>query len=303
MGVNLCIITRFIVLCDGLECKLFLYMHLILSNNEIKPKQDRKDKMDKYYLHSYIGLGLPNNTSSIIRNNSNVQLTIHEDVEMPDFDLYIDKLEEGQLKRPQNSKHEKNREIVKETYSSYFRHALKEIKNCKWEDAEYYWDQKSVTWIDLIMYTTNHKNKFHIHIDIRDSIDSLGLMLSKGRNFAYRQGYRKNGTAISEAIFTSALKETIKFIEDENSYHVNVTDYLKKIKMIVAGNLADVETEKSVNVEQLINQLEIKKRDITNRLIENDSDTENIRASLRGEKEGIDYSLKVIRKFFRLTYI
>ncbi len=150
------------------------------------------------------------------------------------------------------------------------------------------------------MFTTDPKNKFCIHIDIRDSIDSLCLMVNKNTNFAYRQGYRKKATPISETIFTTALKETIKFIEDENSYHVNVADYLKNMKMIIEGNL-EIQPEKSINIEQLIKQLEVKKRDITNRLIENDSDAENTRASLRGEKEGIEYSLKAIKKFFRLN--
>lgn len=257
--------------------------------------------MNKYYLHDRIGISSSGGNSYIIRNSPNIEMRLREYVEMPYFGLDIDKLEEGKIKRPQNSKFDKYKEIIKETYDDYFNLALKTIRTCKWETAEYYLDQKSPTFTYLIMYTTDPKNKFCLDIDIRDSSDILMVTLGMNEGFSHRPAHRRKSTPISESIFISALKETIKFIEDENSYHINMKDYLKNIKMILDGNITETTSENLTNVDLLINQLELKRRDITNRLIKNDSDTENTRASLRGEKEGIEYSLKAIKKFFRLN--
>jgi len=41
-------------------------------------------------------------------------------------------------------------------------------------------------------------------------------------------------------------------------------------------------------------QLEKRKKEIEKRLIENDQDSKDIRLQLRGELEGINYSLKII---------
>ena len=58
-------------------------------------------------------------------------------------------------------------------------------------------------------------------------------------------------------MFMAALKETIKFFEDQNSYHINLENYLKRIKEISDGNFSEMKSEKSTNIDALINQLRI----------------------------------------------
>lgn len=253
--------------------------------------------MDKYFLHTPTGYRY--HQSSLVRMSKNFQLEINENVELPSFEIYLVKLEESPIKSPKSTEYDKYKQIAKETYDNYFQLSLKEVFNSKWEEAEYFLNINSPTWIEVIAFTQDKKNKFYIHIDLRDSIEGLCLDLTKGNSFSRKQGYKKNSSPIDEAMFMNALKETVKFFEDQNSYHINVENYLKRIKEIAEGNFSETKSEKTTNIDALINQLELKKKDITHRLIENDSDSENIRATLRGEKDGIEYSLRTIKKFFR----
>jgi hypothetical protein len=65
--------------------------------------------------------------------NKNFQLEISENIELPSFDLYLDKLEESKIKSPKNTEYDKYKQIAKETYDNYFQLSMKEVSNSKWK--------------------------------------------------------------------------------------------------------------------------------------------------------------------------
>jgi hypothetical protein len=253
--------------------------------------------MDKYYLNT---VNISSKNHFILRINPSFNLTIDEEIDKPYIELEIKKYDISKIEKPKNQTYETYKELDKTIYQGYFNGVIKAIKNLKWEGAEHYLrPQTQYGWTDLMLFTTDSKNKFSIHIEIRDSIDSLEIRIDTQNSFLYRQGCRKNGKSIPEGSFVAILKETLKFFLDENSYLINTAEFGSKIQKILISEVQP-EPEHDLNVTNLIQQLETKKTDIISRLIENDDDGELSRASMRGEKEGIEYSLRVIKKFFRL---
>lgn len=222
-------------------------------------------------------------------------ILIGENVEAPDFELNIVKIDTHKLPRPTGTSYQKCKEISVETYKKHFAYALSNLRNTLWIDAEYYLIDKSSTWFVLAMYTTDPKDRFSIIIDVRNSLEITIIDIHKSSNFTNRTSYRKKAKPISNEIFIACFRETIKFIDDSVSYHLNIESYLSRMQEIIKGNYDLSNSPSVIDINQVIDQLDTKKKLLEKRLMENDTDSPIDRATLRGEIEGLKYALNVIK--------
>jgi hypothetical protein len=250
---------------------------------------------DKYYLISSKRSNSSYPRVEINYNHPMCNILIAENVELPDFELAIVKIDTHKLPRPTGTSYQKCREISFETYKKHFTLALSNLRNILWTDAEYYLSEESSTWFVLAMYTTDAKDKFSIIIDVRDSLEITSIDIHKSTNFSNRNSYRRKGKLISDEVFVACLRETIKYIDDSVSYHINIESYLSRMQEIIRGNY-DLSSHNSViDINQVIDQLNDKKTLLEKRLMQNDTDSPIDRATLRGEIEGLKYALNAIK--------
>lgn len=116
-------------------------------------------------------------------------------------------------------------------------------------------------------------------------------------NLRFRPSARKNGTPISSIQFKQILDLTLKYLYDADSLKVLNMDYIKSFKHLCEGEM-DFEVFK-VNDEQIfkkiVEQLNQRKRSIEQLLIENDNYSESERIKMRGEINGINYAIEVLK--------
>jgi hypothetical protein len=108
---------------------------------------------------------------------------------------------------------------------------------------------------------------------------------------------RKNGLPITPTQFKQILDLTLKYLFDADSLKVQLQNFIKCFKRLTEGEV-DFEIFK-IDDDQLFNKiidrLIQRKRTIELRLIENDDDSESDRIRMRGEIDGINYSLETIK--------
>jgi hypothetical protein len=254
---------------------------------------------DKYYRQKRT-VSWTDYRGSVIRNNPCFEVSVNDNVDMPDIDISIDNYEKKYFKRPTGSKYEKINEIDKDSFYNYFNISLDVLKSTTWNTAEYF----------LIKYTNSYKliaftevPRLRLVASVMNDIDFMDISVGIKRSFSSRPGIRKSGITISEEIFCYVFKETINFIEDDCSYLINRKEFWDKISKAIKGELTPTADNKiQINYQQLIEHLDIKKKQIEQFLMDKD-DTALKRATLRGEKDGINYAIKTIKNFFKLIDI
>jgi hypothetical protein len=189
--------------------------------------------------------------------------------------------------------------VLQGIFLDHYRLALKNISRVTIDAGEFYVIKQSNQWFEAFYYSPDEKNKHTIHIDFRDSITDLWLMITSSRGYYRRQFARKDGTPVSIEEFKPILNLTLKFLYDHESYLIYLDSYLKSFYNLVGGTETVVVQDFQFTEENAINnillQLENRKATIEKRLIEEDNDTNIDRVKLRGELEGIVFSINSIK--------
>lgn len=259
--------------------------------------------MDRYYLRTWQKTYkvLPDE-DYIIRNSPRIELRMREDSGYPEIELEFRQSE--QIKRPKSGKQHKYKEIDKATYESYLTHFVKQLESCTWESAEYYLADPAISpsslgGIEFAMFTKKARSQFFTVVNFSEYDGGMDMAVNQGAKFSYRNSYRKKATPIPQSAFLAAFKESIKYVADGEGYIANYESYRHIMNQIVQGNLPRAQNVPSTGLEQLIARLEYKRGEITARLIQNDTDQGITRASLRGEREGIEFALRSIKEFLQ----
>jgi hypothetical protein len=255
---------------------------------------------DKYYRYKTT-YSRSRESYSLLRNNPLFEVLVSHNVNLPDINITIDNHDKKYFKRPTSSKYEKVSEIDKDSFYNYFNISLDVIKGATWNNAEYYLIKYTDSF-HLIAFSEDPRIK--IDINISNDLDFTELKVGFYSSFSYRPSIRKRGIPITEEVFCFVFKESIKFIEDDCSYVLNRKEFWDRISKAIKEEILPVTSNNSrTNFDQLLDQLETKKKQIEQHLIERDTDTAQERASLRGEKDGINYAIKAIKSFFKLQDI
>jgi hypothetical protein len=95
------------------------------------------------------------------------------------------------------------------------------------------------------------------------------------------------------------LNLTIQYLNDSESLLILLEEYIKNFRLLASGNerIEGLIISTSKSFEEILNQLDLRKQSLEKRLIQNDSDSTIERAKLRGELDGIGYSIKTILSF------
>lgn len=257
--------------------------------------------MDRYYLRTWQkAYKILPEEDYIIRNSPRIELRMREDSGYPEIELEL-RLS-GQIKRPKSDKQHKYKDIDKSTYESYLTHFIKQLESCTWESAEYYLADPAISpssfgGIEFAMFTKKARYQFFTVVNFSEYDGGMDIVVIQGGKFGYRNSYRKKAAPIPQAAFLAAFKESVKYLAVGEGYIANYESYSHLMNQIVQGNLSHTQTVPSTGLEQLIARLEYKRGEITARLIQNDTDQGITRASLRGEREGIEFALRSIREF------
>lgn len=253
----------------------------------------------KYFYISHVQLEYSSNNRQpeIVKWNKTCYVEMYENVEWrPYISFSIVKFKTDSLSKPKSDKYQSVKPIIEELFEDYYNHALRNIHSTKLSESEFYLIENSKNWFQVEYYSEEEKNKRSVSIDFRDSIEDLWLMVGSNHGYRGRQNARKNGKPITREDFLLFLNLTLRFLSDHNSYQVYLDKYLKDFYKLVSGDkmieIFDLSADKAF--KEIIEQLETRKKTIEKRLIENDQDTKEDRLKLRGELEGINYSLKTI---------
>lgn len=250
---------------------------------------------DKYY---FINSKMSRLGASMFKWNKRFAIDVVENYEWKQYiEVYLLKYK-GKHDKPKSTTYEKVRPILQELFEDHYIGALRFIAKYIIDDWEYYIIQSDKKWVKFEAYSTNESAvKGSISLDLRNDIEDLNLTVYASSELRGRPQARKHGTPINYEHFKKALNLTLQFLSDHESLLVYYEQYGCNFYKLVTGNekkveLFDVSAEKSF--KQIIKQLEKRKKAIESRLIENDQDSKEKRLQLRGELEGINYSLKTI---------
>jgi len=252
-------------------------------------------KEDKYYFTRYSSYSA---TSSIVSRLGQYYLVeVDENVDHHQYISFsFDKLKTGMFDKPQNSTYKTVRP-VKEVFLSHYSLAIKYVYEITLDDGEFFLVKKSSSWYKIAYYSKDEKDKQLIEIDFRDGIEDIWLTLTGSLGHKGRPQYRKEALAITKEHFMQFLNCTLQFLFDSDSYAIFFDDYLRKFYQLIKGEGKIegfiISAEKSF--EKIISQLIIRKENLGQRLIENDTDSVIDRAKLRGELDGINYVIKTIK--------
>ncbi|RDC64633.1 hypothetical protein [Adhaeribacter pallidiroseus] len=186
--------------------------------------------------------------------------------------------------------------IPQEKFEKYFKKSLTHFVTADWGNQAEYYSIIENQRIEIILFTTDPKNKFVINIIFSYDPKGPDLYLGKERSFSKRKGYRTKGTAISDEQFKAALQASMVYIQDTNSYYDNMDQFEGKLRAIL--NKEDITVDfQTINTLEYLQQLEQKKAQLQHELIENDEYTILERSTLRGQLTGIEYAIQVYNLF------
>lgn len=249
---------------------------------------------NKYYYITYPSS--QRHLAEVVKWNESFTIEVVENVDFRQvIDLSINKLQKN-ISKPVSDKFKKVKPVIKEIFLDHYTLALKFIHETDIDDGEFYLSKKSKCWYVIEYYSKNEKEKRKIEIDFRDSIEDLWLMFRCTPGFNGRPFARKNASPITDVLFKQFLNLTIQFFYDPDSLNTFLNDYIKNFYKLCKGETKIegfiISAEKSF--QMISDQLASRKEYLEKRLIENDKDSSLDRIKLRGELEGILYSLKVI---------
>jgi hypothetical protein len=255
-------------------------------------------KESKYFYITEVPIGYKSKRQPrLVKWNEDYQIEVDENVDYHQYlSLYINKLSEKDTLKPESSSYEKVKPILKEIFIDHYSLALKFISEVDILDSELYLLKRSKDWFQIAYFSIDEKNKQNILIDFRDGIEDLWLMLHSSSNYRDRPAMRKDGAAISQVLFKQFLNLTLKFLYDPDSYKILLTPFLKDFHGLATGKrkVESLILSSATSFNNILEQLEMRKKNIEKRLIEVDKDSEFDRVRLRGEIDGINFAINTI---------
>ena len=224
-------------------------------------------------------------------------MEVNERVEsQPDITISINKFKSHKFDKPKSTEFEKVKPILKDLFNDYYNYTLKQLYEAVSDEGEYYIINTYKDCYQVEYYSIDNKNKRKLQIDFNEDIRGLWLSVYSYAGYKGRPMARKNGQSITFQIFKNFLKLTLKFLSDHDSFQIYLETFIKGFYQLVSGDTQiegfDITSEKAF--KNIISQLEKRKAHLEKRLIEEDDITKENRVKLRGELEGINYSLKTI---------
>lgn len=230
--------------------------------------------------------------------NELVYIEVFENYEWIQYiDAYILKFKDKNEK-PKSGPYQKVRPVLKELFEDHYQGALRFVSKKEFDDWEYYITRYTKTWIEIEAYSSEKsKTKGNIKLDLRDAVEDLYFTVYSSNELRGRPGARKNGTPITYELFSQFFKASMQFLSDHESYLIYYEQLIENFKKLASGEEKTIENF-DISAERafkdIVEQLDKRKKAIEQRLIENDQDSKEARLKLRGELEGINYSLKTI---------
>lgn len=253
----------------------------------------------KYYYITEVNTGFSSHRQpQLVKWNKQYYVSIYENVEFNQY-IYVDieKSKVNPINKPQSSEYEKVRPILKGVFLDHYLLAIRLINEKNIHEGEFYLLKRENSWYQVEFFSTDKKYKVNISIDFRDFIDNLMLSIDSSPKYGYRPYIRKNGSPIEAENFKIFLNLTLKFLYDPDSYITLLDDFIRNFYSLVSGNKTPENLILKLNSSdaEILKQLEERKSTIEKRLIEFDNDTGSERMRLRGEIEGLNYAIKLLR--------
>jgi len=252
-------------------------------------------QQDKYY---YIKSSLGRFSESLSKWNARFTIDVVENYEwIQNIDVYLVKFKD-KLDKPKTETYQKVRPVLKELFEDTYNGALRFILKNQNDDWEYYITRNDKKWMKLEAYSPNSsKSAGCFKIDLRNDIEDVYFSIYASTELKGRPQARKNGTPITYEHFRQFYNLSLQYLSDHESLLIYLDQFIDNFYKLVSGEekrveFLDISAEKSF--KQIISQLEKRKKALEIRLIENDQDSKVKRLQLRGELEGINYSLKTI---------
>ena len=235
--------------------------------------------------------------ANVIRFNKTLVVNVDENVEYSQsISIDIDKLNTQEFIVPQSESYQIVKPIIKENFYEYYYLALKYITEIDHSEGEFYLCKKYSTDYTITWFNTDDKNRKSIEVTVINSIETFDIRINASKKWKDRPAAHKNGKAISLELYGSLFKSIIRFLYDPENLELNapefVTTYINSLKNDTVPVLVPSHIEKSIHT--ICKTIEIRLDSLEKRLIESDTDTPEERNRIRGEVEGLKFSLKVI---------
>lgn len=254
--------------------------------------------LEKYY---YILSEFGDLRTSLAKWSERVYIDVFENFECVQYiDIQLFKNKDKHNK-PKTQPYQKVRPVLKELFEDHYNGALRYIASKDIEDWEYYIFLKGENSFEVEAYATNESNdKGCIQFNFSTRMDDLSFSVYSSTQLKGRPRARKKGTPITYKQFRQFYNISLQYLSEPESLLIYHEQFTKNFKNLTNGDgkkveLFNVSAEKAF--KDIITQLENRRGAIEKRLIENDQDSREIRLKLRGELEGIKYSLKTIKIF------
>lgn len=251
--------------------------------------------MNKYFIQTSKTSNKPY-SSSMSYFQTDLVVEVNLNTYFPNIEITFDKLKRKHFAKPTTTEYHFVKPTTKDEYTKCLHRNLELIRNLKWGEAEYFLIS-GIDSLELKMFTLDDKREFSIGIKISNDFEYGTVEIGKSTSFTRRRWYRNNGEAISEDQFRQVLELVYNYVLDEVSYEINISSLEAKVKVVLSGEMLEPKIT-SAQKRGFLDQLEQKKRQLQARLIDNDSDTPQDRASLRGELAGIEYAIRVYELHF-----
>ena len=246
-----------------------------------------------YYINNHTGRF----RETIVKWDERYSIDVYENYEhTQSIEVYALKIK-GKVDKPKSDKYQKVTPILKDLFEDYYYGNLKYIPT-EILDWEFYIMHNDRSWIVINAYSKNESSiKGNIQLNLNTNISDFNLTVYSSDGLRGRPDARKNGIPITFERFKKFLNIALHYLSDHESILIYSEQFINNFKRLASGEhndviLFDLSAEKSF--KQIISQLNKRKKVIEKRLIENDNDSKEKRIQLRGELDGINYSLRTI---------
>jgi hypothetical protein len=256
------------------------------------------EKEDKFYrIKPLSDQSFSRNQPRLAKWNPALHAEVDENVAHGQFiSVTLVKAGQDEMTEPASTPYEKVAPVPREDFLNHYSLALKYLQETPLDDGEFYVYQDSGHSVEVAWYSKNEKKKANFLISFTDDAEDLWLRVSSSSGYPRRPEFRKKGQNITKDRFRQFFNLTLKFIGDSDNYAALAKDYISRVYLLarereaISGLLIWAE-----KLAKIIDELEKRKNSIAKRLIENDDDSATERTKLRGELEGIDYAIQVIK--------
>ncbi len=252
---------------------------------------------NKYYFVKS-SFSLSGQREYITKWNERYIIDVHENYEWTPY-ISVDILKYNEkMERIKNEKYQKVKTVLEELYNDYHNGTLNFLSKWNFPDWEYYITDNTKNWIKIEAYSSEDStNKGNITLSLSDHIENLHYTISTDKGVSGRRSARNHGTPITYEHFCQFFNISLQYLADHESILIRFEQFRDNFRSLSEGKNDEVKIfdyRADESFTKIIDQLAKRKQEIEKRLIENDQDTKEDRLKLRGELEGINYSLTTI---------